>query len=141
MAMASKTEIWDASIESIYNVLIDYNSYKQFVDGVSDVKILDSSEEGARVQFGLNLIKKFSYILKLKHERPTKVSWNFESGDIFKQNSGSWELKDLGDGKTEVTYNLEVDIKGFVPKAIVNGLTTKNLPAMMNSYHQRAKGN
>ena len=139
MANATRTEIFDVEINKLYDVIIDYNSYPDFVDGVSATKVLEQDESSARVEYSLNLIKKFKYILNLKQERPTHVSWTFESGDIFKANTGSWELKDLGDGKTAVTYNLDVNIKGFVPKAIVNKLTTSSLPTMMQSYHDRAK--
>ena len=62
-----------------------------------------------------------------------------ELSDIFKKNEGSWKFKDLGDGRTQVDYSLEVEIKGFAPKTLVNSLTEKNLPAMLKSYHERCK--
>lgn len=139
MPQATRTEVWDTPVESIFAVITDYSSYPEFVDGCSSVNIIEQSDGGARVEFGLNLIKKFKYILSLKHEKPNKVSWTFESGDIFKKNEGAWILKDLGDGKTEVTYGLEVEVKGFAPKTLVNSLTEKNLPAMLKSYQQRCK--
>lgn len=139
MPQATRTEIWDAPIETIFEVITNYSEYPEFVDGCSSVSVLEQNEEGARVEFGLNLIKKFKYILVLKHTRPTEVSWSFESGGIFKKNEGAWKLKDLGDGRTEVNYGLEVDIKGFAPKALVNSLTEKNFPAMLKSYHERCK--
>lgn len=139
MPAATRTETWDASIDKIYEVITNYDAYPGFVDGCSSINILEQDENGARVEFGLNLIKKFKYILNLTHEKPNKVSWTFESGDIFKKNTGSWELKDLGDGKTEVNYSLEVDVKGFAPKALVNSLTQKNFPAMLKSYHEQCK--
>jgi len=138
MAQATRTEIWSAPIDKVYEVLQDYESYPEFVDGCSSTNILSKDESGAKVEFGLNLIKKFKYILKLTHDRPNSISWTFESGDIFKKNEGSWHLKAVGEGKTEVTYELEVEIKGFAPKTIVSNLTQKNLPAMLKSYHARA---
>jgi ribosome-associated toxin RatA of RatAB toxin-antitoxin module len=103
------------------------------------VDVLAKSETESRVEFGLNMIKKFKYILVLKQTNPTEVSWSFESGDIFKKNEGHWKLKDLGDGRTDVTYSLEVEIKGFAPKSLVSSLTEKNLPAMLKSYESRCK--
>ncbi len=138
MAKVDITEIFKAPIENVYEVLVDYISYPDFVDGVSSVKILESDDDGARVQYGLNLIKKFSYILKLTHQAPKAISWEFESGDLFKKNSGNWALKDLGNGETEVSYTLDVEFKGFAPKAIVNKLVSGNLPKMMSQYHERA---
>lgn len=139
MAQASRTETFDVDINKLYDVIVDYARYPEFVDGCSSVNVIEQNEDGAKVEYGLNLIKKFKYTLTLKHERPNRVSWSFDSGDLFKMNEGSWDLKDNGDGTTEVTYSLEVDIKGFAPKKIVDNLTSKNLPAMMTSYKERAK--
>ncbi|CAN0087864.1 unnamed protein product, partial [Chrysoparadoxa australica] len=40
MPQAKRTEVWDAPIEKIYEVITDYKSYPQFVDGCSSVDIL-----------------------------------------------------------------------------------------------------
>jgi ribosome-associated toxin RatA of RatAB toxin-antitoxin module len=139
MAKVSRTEVYDVGVDDFYKVIVDYDSYPEFVDGVNEVEVLEQDESGARVKYSLNLIKKFSYILKLEHSVPNKVSWALESGDLFKKNIGSWDLKDLGDGKLEVIYSVDLEFKGFAPKAIVNKLVNHNLPAMMNSYFERAK--
>jgi coenzyme Q-binding protein COQ10 len=138
-ANVERTETFDVGIDQIYNVIIDYKKYPEFVAGVDEIEILEQDDNGARVKYSLNLIKKFSYILKLTHEKPNKISWVLESGDLFKNNTGSWEMSDLGDGKTEVTYKLNVDFKVLAPKMIVNKLVSSNFPAMMKAYHQRAK--
>ncbi len=140
MPQAKRTETWDAPIDKIFDVITKYEDYPEFVEGCSSINILSRSEGESKVEFGLNFIKKFKYVLVLKEERPNRISWSLESGDIFKRNEGSWEFKDLGDGRTEVNYALEVEIKGFAPKKLVNTLTEKNLPAMLKSYHDRCKG-
>lgn len=139
MAQTSRTEIVDVEINKLYDVIIDFAKYPEFVDGVSAIKVLSQNEKEAKVEYSLNVIKTFKYIINTKMERPTKVSWVLDSGDIFKKNDGSWVLKDLGNGKTEVTYGLEVDVKMFAPGAVINALTTKNLPIMMESFFKRAK--
>ncbi len=139
MPSVTRTVTFDAPIDAVYNVIVDYARYPEFVDGCDSTNILNFDENGARVEYGLNLIKKFKYILSLNHQRPNKVSWSFEEGDIFKKNEGSWQLKDIGNGKTEVQYDLTVEVKGFAPGALVRGLTEKNLPAMLEAYHNEAK--
>ncbi len=139
MAQASRTEIVDVDINKLYNVIADFAKYPEFVDGVSAIKVIAQSETEAKVEYSLNVIKTFKYIINTKMERPNRVSWVLDSGDIFKKNDGSWLLKDLGNGKTEVTYSLEVDVKMFAPGAVINALTTKNLPIMMQSFFKRAK--
>ncbi len=139
MAQADIERTFSVPIDKIYSCIVDYASYPEFVDGVSSVKVLEQDDNGARVEYSLNMIKTFTYVLKLKHEKPNKVSWELEGGDIFKKNNGSWNLSDRGDGTTAVKYELEVDFKGFAPKAIINKLVANNLPSMMDQYENRAK--
>lgn len=139
MASASRTEVVDVDINKLYDVLVDYEKYPEFVDGVSGIKVLAKDEKTAKVEYNLNMIKSFKYTINLKQERPSHLSWTLDSGDLFKKNDGEWKLKDLGNGKTEVTYSLDLDFKMFAPSSILSALTEKNLPTMMGSFFKRAK--
>lgn len=139
MATATRTEIVEVDINKLYETIVDYAKYPEFVDGVSSTKVIDQNETSAKVEYSVNMIKTFKYTLATKQSRPTHVSWTLESGDLFKKNEGEWKLKDLGNGKTEVTYTLEVDFKMFAPSSILTALTQKNLPIMMESFFKRAK--
>ena len=139
MASTSRTEVVDIEINKLYDVIVDYQKYPEFVEGVDGIKILAQDEKSAKVEYSLSVIKTFKYIINTKMEKPTKISWSLDSGDLFKKNDGSWDLKDLGNGKTEVTYTLDVDFKIFAPSSILNALTAKNLPSMMQSFFKRAK--
>ncbi len=141
MAKANRTEVFDAPIENVYAVLLDYESYPDFMTGVDKVTTLESSETSAKVEYEINVIKKLRYTLNLKQTKPTEISWSFNSGDLFKVNEGAWKLKDLGDGKTEVEYSVDIDIKGFIPGSgkIAEKLTETQLPGLMKSVCDRAK--
>lgn len=139
MATATRTEVVDVDINKLYDVIVDYAKYPDFVDGVSAIKVLSQSDTSAKVEYSVNMIKSFKYTLATSQTKPTNVSWVLESGDLFKKNDGRWTLKDLGNGKTEVTYTLEVDFKMFAPNSILTALTQKNLPIMMESFFKRAK--
>lgn len=140
MARAERTEVFDVPATKMYQAIIDYKGYPEFVDGVESVQIADESKDGATVTMNLNLIKKISYKIKLSHKENTEVSWSLLSGDMMKVNNGRWTLKDLGNGKTEVTYSLEVELKGFLPGLgmIEKTLVSTNLPTAMKSFAKRA---
>jgi coenzyme Q-binding protein COQ10 len=140
MATASRKEIVDIEINKLFDTIIDYNKYPDFVDGVSAIKVLSQNETSAKVEYSLNVIKSFKYIINTKMQKPTSVTWTLDSGDLFKKNNGEWKLKDLGNGKTEVTYSLDIDFKLFAPAAILSALTEKNLPVMMQSFFNKARG-
>ena len=58
----------------------------------------------------------------------------------MKVNNGGWKLKDLGNGKTEVTYSLEVELKGFFPGLgmVEKTMVSTNLPMNMKAFAKRA---
>ena len=58
----------------------------------------------------------------------------------MRSNVGGWALRDLGDGRTEATYDVDVVPKGlWVPKSIVNMLTNKSLPSTLEAFKKRAE--
>jgi len=140
MAKAERTEVYDVSADKFYKAITDYKSYPQFVDGMKATEVINESSDGGTVKFTINLMKEISYTLKLSHKANKEVSWSFVSGDMMKINNGKWSLKDLGNNKTEVTYSLEVELKGFIPGLgmIEKTLVNTNLPMTMKSFAKRA---
>ena len=101
MASAERTETMSATKEQLLTVLKDYETYSEYMDGVSAVKVLSRDGNKVKAQYELNVIKKFSYVLELT-ENDNGISWEFDHGDIFSVNSGSWVLSDNGDGTTVI---------------------------------------
>lgn len=140
MAKAERTETFNVPVEKFYQAIIDYKSYPQFVDGMKSIEIVSDSAETPTVKYNLNLIKEISYTLKMNHKKNQEVSWSLVSGDMMKVNNGRWTLKDVG-GKTEATYSLEVELKGFLPGLgmIEKTLVSTNLPLTMKAFAKRAE--
>ncbi len=140
MARAERTETFDVPADKFYQAIIDYKGYPDFVDGVESVNVSNESADGATVTMNLNLIKKISYTIKLSHKPGQEVNWSLVSGDMMKVNNGKWTLKPQGDSKTEVTYSLEVELKGFLPGLgmIEKTLVNTNLPLTMKAFAKRA---
>lgn len=141
MAKATRTETYDVPVSKFYQAVIDYKNYNKFVPGVDSIEVLNESADGATIKFNINVIKKISYTLKLGHKKDQEVSWSLVTGDYMKTNNGKWTLKDLGGNKTEVTYALEIEVKGFIPglSLIEKGLVETNLPMTMASFAKRAE--
>jgi coenzyme Q-binding protein COQ10 len=140
MARAERTEVYDVPADKFFKAVIDYKAYPSFVDGMKSVDVQNESSDGATVKFNLSLIKDITYTLKLAHRPSQEVSWSLVSGDMMKANNGKWIIKDLGDSRTEVTYSLEVELKGFLPGLgmIEKTLVTTNLPLTMKAFAKRA---
>lgn len=140
MAKAERTEVYDVPVEKFYQAIVDYKSYPKFVDGVKAIEVLAQDENSATVKFNLNIIKEITYTIKLTNQKNQSVSWSLVSGDMMKVNNGGWKLKDLGNGKTEATYHLEVELKGFFPGLgmIEKTMVATNLPMTMSAFAKRA---
>lgn len=140
MARAERTEVFDVPVDKFYQAIIDYKSYPKFVEGVDSTQVTEETADGATVTMNLNLIKKIAYTIKLNHKKNQEVNWSLVSGDLMKVNNGRWTLKDLGQARTEVTYSLEVELKGFLPGLgmIEKTLVNTNLPSAMKAFAKKA---
>ena len=138
MAGANTTETFDCTTEQFFDIIEDYEKYAQFIPEVKSTRILE--DQGARklVEFEVSLIKSIKYRLWLEADRPNSIRWTLESGDLFKKQTGSWELSEAG-GKTQAVYSLEVAFGMFVPGAMTKKVVEVNLPQMMDAYRKRVR--
>lgn len=141
MAQAEIHEVLSVDPEKLFEVITRYEDYGQYVEGCSGAKVLKREGNQILVEYSLNLIKEISYQL-MHTEDPAnkKMSWTLVSSEFLKKNTGSWELKPAGPGKTDVKYSLEVEFKLPVPGLILNRLVKSSLPTMLKNFEKRARG-
>lgn len=138
MASANTTEVFSCTPAQFFAIVSDYEKYPEFLSEVKSCKIIENKGSKKLVEFQVSVVKTFTYRLWLTEEADKKVSWTFESGDIFKTSDGSWELADLN-GKTQAKYAVDATFKMFVPGPVAKALVNVNLPNMMKAYHNRIK--
>lgn len=138
MAAASTTEVFPCTPEQFFAIISDYEKYPEFLNEVKSCKVIKTEGERKLVEFGVSVIKSFTYRLWLSESPSKKISWTLDSGDIFKTSSGSWVLEDLN-GKTKATYAVDATFKVFVPGPVAKALVNVNLPTMMKAYQERVK--
>lgn len=142
MAEASKTVEMSVSRDKLWKVITDYTKYPEFVEGAQKVKVLSNEGGKVRVEYAISLLSKdITYTLDHFEEAPGSMRWELVDSNIMKSNSGAWTLKDLGAGRTEVTYSLALDFKIYVPGMILNGLVKSSLPKMLESFEKRTRAN
>ncbi len=107
-----------------YEVLTSFELYPEWAADIKSVTIDERDAEGrARIvtfraaAFG----RSTSYTLHYDYSRaPAELSWVQVAGDITRRLDGSYEMEATGDGATEITYRLVVDLKvplpGFVKR-------------------------
>ena len=115
--MAEKTKrsiTIDAPAERVMEVIADFDAYPTWVSAAKTVEVIESRPDGRaeRVRFVLDAgIVKDTYVLRYDWAPDGRaVSWELESGEIQKAQSGSYVLTDTGSGSTVVDYELTVDL-------------------------------
>ena len=105
--------IVDADPAVVMAVIADFEAYPQWAQGVKKAEVV---KEGARgradeVYFELDASPiKDQYTLGYIWDGDRSVTWKLVQGKMLKGMDGTYELLDKGDGTTDVTYRLAVDI-------------------------------
>lgn len=104
-----------AARADVMRVIADFPAYPQWADAVraAEVLAMDPRERASRVRFELDAgVIKDEYVLGYEWKDDELVRWRLvEEGSMLSGMTGSYRLADLGGGKTEVTYELTVDVK------------------------------
>jgi hypothetical protein len=92
-------------------VIADFEAYPSWAQGVKKAVPVDAGERPEQVYFELDASPiKDAYTLAYDWDGDRGVSWGLVEGKMLKAMDGAYILEDRGDGTTEVTYRLAVDI-------------------------------
>lgn len=101
----------DAPLDEVWAVVEDVLTAPDWQGGLEALTALEHDDEGRPT-----LVESVSDIrirhvktqVRFSYEPPTRLSWVQEKGDL-KSVEGSWQLEDLGGGRTRATYSLDGD--------------------------------
>ena len=108
---SASTEI-EAPIDAVYAVAADVEGSPRWQPEIKVAECIERDGEGNQVLVHMETdakVRRLGSDIRFSYEEPNRISWVQEDGDL-KSIEGSWELEDLGDGRTRVTYWLEVDL-------------------------------
>jgi carbon monoxide dehydrogenase subunit G len=118
----SSAEI-DAPLERVWELLADVEIAPQWQGGMNSVRALQRDEHGRATlcEVGADIrVRTVTTQVRFDYSgAPRRLSWRQEKGDL-KSVAGSWELEDLGNGRTRATYRIAVD-PGRVLGMLVRG--------------------
>ena len=140
MPGATRSIVINAPVEKVFDTIIQYEKYGEFLTEVREVRTSGRQGNEVNVHYKVDVMKTIKYTIRVKEERPTRMSWTFVEGEFMKDNKGSWVLEPEGEGKTKATYTVEMALGALVPKAIVNALVETSLPKMLDAFKRRAEG-
>ena len=105
--------IIDAAPDAIMDVIADFEAYPQWAKGVTKAETVAAGADGRAEQvfFALDVSPiKDEYTLSYDWDGDRQVTWTLVEGKMLRALDGAYELRDRGDGSTEVTYRLALDV-------------------------------
>ena len=103
----------DAPPAEVMAVIADFESYPSWAKGVTTAEVTVPGPDGRAEQvfFALDVSPiKDEYTLVYDWDGDREVTWTLGEGKMLKALDGSYTLRDLGTGSTEVTYALALDV-------------------------------
>jgi hypothetical protein len=103
----------DSDPATIMEVIGDFPSYPGWAKGVRVADVVSEFESGwaERVHFHLDVPPIHDeYTLQYVWDGYDEVSWWLVEGKVLTHMDGTYLLRDQGDGSTEVTYRLALDL-------------------------------
>jgi len=105
--------------ERCFAVATDFEAYPEWVSDVKQVEVLEHDAQGRAlvVAFRAGAFgRSTNYVLAYDYSRaPEEVSWVQREGDITSRLDGSYRFVADGDGATQVTYALAVELRVAIP--------------------------
>jgi len=101
-----------APIETVFEVAADVEGSPRWQPEIKVAECVERDGDGNQALVHMETdakVRRLGSEMRFSYESPSRIAWRQEDGDL-KSIEGSWELEDLGDGRTRVTYWLEVDL-------------------------------
>lgn len=137
---AERTVEIEAPLERCFEIVSDLESTPDWQQSMISLEVLERDRERRPTLCRVVTDAKVRHAkseLRFAHHPPDRLTWEQEKGDV-KWLNGSWELEDLGGGRTRAIYSLEADtgrvfglllrgpvegkVKEFLTKDAVEGL-------------------
>lgn len=108
----SSTAEINAPLELVWELVEDVASAPQWQGGFKGIHPIEHDAEGRATLCEVETDAKVRTIrstIRFAYDGPTRLEWTQEKGEL-KSVVGSWDLKDLGDGRTRATYSIDADL-------------------------------
>ena len=102
----------EAPRDAVYAAAADVEGSPRWQPEIKVAECIERDGEGNQALVHMETdarVRTLGSDIRFSYEGPGRISWRQEDGDL-KAVEGSWELEDLGEGRTRVTYWLEVDL-------------------------------
>jgi ribosome-associated toxin RatA of RatAB toxin-antitoxin module len=128
----SSTAEIEAPLDQVWALVEDVAKAPDWQGGLKDLQPLERDGEGRAVLCESHSdakVRTIKSVVRFDYAGPNRLSWTQEKGEL-KSVHGSWELEDLGGGRTRAVYSLDVDL-GRMLGMVIRGPLVDGLRAML----------
>ena len=114
--LADSTVDISAPIQRVWERVADIEGSPAWQAGLLEVRVHERDGDGRAIVCESRSdakVRTVTSVIRLTYHAPTRLTWTQQHGDL-KSLEGSWELEDLGRGRTRATYSLVVDPGGVL---------------------------
>ncbi|MFF7456170.1 SRPBCC family protein [Kitasatospora sp. NPDC008115] len=104
----------DATPAKVMAVIADFAAYPAWTGEVKEIEVLETAENGRAAQVRLVLDAgaiRDEHVLAYTWDGDRECAWTLVRSQMLRSLDGSYTLAPLGADRTEVTYQLAVDVK------------------------------
>jgi carbon monoxide dehydrogenase subunit G len=108
----SSTAEVDAPLDAVWALVEDVELAPEWQNGLKAMRGIERDADGRAIVCESESdakVRTIKSVVRFEYDGPTRLSWTQEKGEL-KSVEGSWELEDIGGGRTKATYALEVDL-------------------------------
>ena len=137
----SASTVIEAPIDEVYAVAADIEGSPKWQPEIKRAEALEhDGDEQTLVETETDAkVRTLKSVLRFSYDPPTKIRWSQEDGDL-KSVDGSWTFEDLGDGTTEATYEMTVDLGRMLGMVIRGPLVGVLRGQLVESMPDKLKG-
>lgn len=132
----------DASPGQIFAVAADIASYPDWANGVRQVDVLETDDEGRplRAAFVLEgFVKEISYELVYTYDYPNQISWSADPSPDIEMLEGSYTFTEISDGVTDVVYSFTVAPRFKVPGFVLRQAEKQIVTTALRGLRKRVR--
>ena len=125
---ATETVVVAAKLKRVLTTLRDVESQPKWIAEIIGAEVLQKHDDGTPVQARFTAtspVGKDTYTLAYEHAADG-MSWSLVEGRLQTGQDATYTLRDLGQGKTEVTYDLTIrhnlPLPGFLRGRVIRAL-------------------
>lgn len=139
----------EAPIDEVFAVAADVEGSPRWQPEIKVAECVERDGDGNQALMHMETdagVRHLKSEMRFSYDAPGRIDWVQEEGDL-KAVEGSWELEDLGDGRTRATYWLEVDlgrklgllIRGPVV-GVLRGRMVESMPGKLKDFIEGGSG-